>query len=401
MKPKKTKASRPSPARSANKSRYKHHRKVPRENAYKVDNYSDASLSESNENGYEYERPANDDDNDDAYIGSESETSAPGDRFSSQLRDPDSQSINLSTTAFPNSTSNFPKISQPPSTHLASYMNIAPFPIFHGNPNECPVKHVSRFAKVCVANNVSTTDMMMRIFPVTLEDEAALWYDLNIEPYSSLTGEEIKSSFLHAYHKIEVVDQLRSELMMINQGDEESVRSYFLRLQWILKQWPDHGIPDGLLKGLFIDGLREEFRGWIIPQKPDSLHEALRLAFGFEQVKSIRAVRKELKCGFCDGMHEERDCEVRERMRKLWRESKEKEEAVVLADSTRSDDELGKELMRSVSIGASSSVGKNNEGEEAGFMDGKKNQFQYGKYQRWMKKLERNNSLISAIPNAE
>jgi hypothetical protein len=44
-------------------------------------------------------------------------------------------------------------------------------------------------------------------------------------------------------------------------------------------------------------------------------------------MKSIRVVRKkELKCGFCDGMHEERGCEVKGRMRKLWKKSKLKED---------------------------------------------------------------------------
>ncbi|KAK7859519.1 hypothetical protein CFP56_005975 [Quercus suber] len=62
-------------------------------------------------------------------------------------------------------------------------------PDFHGNSNECPVKHISLFAKVCRPNSLSTIDILMRKFPVTLEDY--LWYNLNIELYPSLTSEEI------------------------------------------------------------------------------------------------------------------------------------------------------------------------------------------------------------------
>lgn len=370
------------------KSRYRHRRNIPQEDEYN-DDYSDASASrrlyEPNEEEEEYERPRKGDYDDAAALHtvSESESNAPMDRYSSLASDPVSQTVHLNTSAFSNVASrSVNTLSSQPGVQLTSYVNIAPLPIFRGATSECSVKHLSRFTKVCRANNASTIDMMMRIFPITLEDEAALWYDFNIEPYeASLTWEDIKSSFLHAYHKIEFVDQLRSELMMINQGDEESVRSYFLRLQWILKQWPDHGLPDGLLKGIFIDGLREEFRDWILPQKPDSLNEALRLAFGFEQVKSIRPVSKKvLKCGFCDGGHEESSCEVKERMRELWiRKRKEKEEVGFWAKSTmvRGSDETGKELVRSVSIGASSSTVGRNEGEdrkeEAGvFMGGKK-----------------------------
>lgn len=361
---------------SSTKPRYKHHRKIPREDPY-IDDYSDhASLSQplyqsnqdDDDDEQEYDRPIKDEDDDDdvaSYMGSKSETNEPSDPFS------------------------------PRSNQFASYMNIAPLPIFRGAPNECPVTHLSRFAKVCRANNASAIDMMIRIFPVTLEDEAALWYDLNIEPYKdSLNWEDIKSSFSHAYQKIELVDRLRSDLMMINQGEEESVRSYFLRLQWILKQWPDHGLADGLLKGVFVDGLREDFRDRIVSHKPESLNEALRVAFEFEQVKSIRPVRKgALKCGFCDGGHEERGCEVRERMRELWRKSKEDEEA---------EEEAA--LVRSVSIGGGKSGGGDDgkEEEEGGFMGGKKkSQCQCWKHQCGKKKLERNNSFVTGNSKPE
>ena len=361
------------------KPRYKHHRKIPREDDDDDDDYSDASLSqppyqsneddEEEEENEEYQRPVKEYDDD---IGSESE---PSDRISSQSR----HDYNIIAKSLSNS----------PATQLSSYMNIAPLPIFRGAPNESPVTHLSRFAKVCRANNASTIDMVMRIFPVTLEDEAALWYDLNVEPYlPSLNWEDVKSSFLHAYQKIELVDRLRSELMAINQGDEESVRSYFLRLQWILNQWPDHGLGDGLLKGVFVDGLREDFRDRIVPHKPNSLNEALRLAFEFEQVQSIRPVRKRaaLKCGFCDGVHEELgDCEVRESMRELWR--KNKEEEINWSD----DDEVGKAFVRSVSIGAGKNGG--DDGKEEGGK--KKSRCQCWKHQCWKKKLDRNSSFVT------
>ncbi|KAK8652645.1 hypothetical protein V6N13_126672 [Hibiscus sabdariffa] len=174
-----------------------------------------------------------------------------------------------------------------------SYINIAPLPIFHGRPEESPVTHLSRFAKVCRANNATSVEMMTRIFPVTLDGEAGLWYDLNVEPFPSLGWEEIKASFVHAYNKTKVKEQMRKELSKMNQGGEECVRSYFLRLQWVLHRWPEHGISDNLLKDIFVDGLREEFQGWVIPRKPESMGEALRLAFAFEQLKSVKVSSRE------------------------------------------------------------------------------------------------------------
>ncbi|KAK9285433.1 hypothetical protein L1049_024626 [Liquidambar formosana] len=210
-----------------------------------------------------------------------------------------------------------------------------------GTPDECPVTHLSRFTKVCRANNAASIEMMMRIFPITLENEAALWYDLNIEPYASLSWEEIKSSFMEAYRRNELVDQFRSELMMINQGGKET---------------------------------------------------------------SIRAARrKDLKCGFCDGPHKELGCEIREKMRGLWLKSNEK--ALTVCSARIESDVAAKELVRSLSMGTSSVVGKQDnvedEKEEGGMLGWKKkSQCQCWKHQCWKKKFERNNSLVTGNSNA-
>ncbi|KAI4333853.1 hypothetical protein L6164_018611 [Bauhinia variegata] len=297
------------------------------------------------------------------------------------------------------SASNFSNPSQPISQN-APYIQIAPLPVFRGTPSECPITHLSRFNKVCRANNVSSIEMLIRIFPVTLEDEAAFWYDLNIEPYPSLSWDEIKSSFLQAYYKVELVEELRSELMTINQGEKESVRSYFLRLQWILKRWPESGLPDALLKGIFIDGLRPEFHDWILLQKPNSLNDTLRLAFSFEQLRSIRETEQNVQiCGFCEGKHEEQDCAVRQGMEELCRQSKEKQQS--------ESDVATKELVRSISMGTRCTVkGKiGGDEEEKGIesMAGnlKKSQCQCWKHECWKKKLERNSSIVSRVSGAE
>lgn len=302
-------------------------------------------------------------------------------------------------TSAADSASNSPLYSQRRPTGAVtvspSYINIAPLPIFHGVSDECPAMHLSRFAKVCRANNASSVDMMMRIFPVTLEGEAALWYDLNIEPYPPLSWEELKSSFLDAYNKVELADQLRAELMAINQGQEETVRSYFLRLQLIVKKWPDNELPDGLLKAIFVDGLRGEFKEWMIPQKPSSLNEALRLAFGFEEVRSVRSSGKKryLQCGFCEGPHEEQVCEVRERMRQLWK-SREKRKAVDVVESD-GHEAAAAELVRSVSGIARNEVEVEKDGGEEMVGLKKKSQCQCWKHQCGMKKLDRNLSTVS------
>ncbi|GMN68852.1 hypothetical protein TIFTF001_037899 [Ficus carica] len=379
------------PGRSSRRNQLRRRTPTPQHDTYDDDDDDDSTSvvqSDQSPNDTELDRPANDDDDEDDLFSSVSERN-------NVVR---KETVASNSSCSASNTS--PHLSQPAS----SYMNIAPFPTFRGGSDECPFAHLSRFAKVCRANNVSSVDMMARIFPVTLEDEAALWYDLNVEPYE-LAWQEIKSSFSHAYGKIEVANQLRSQLMMINQGNEEPVRSYFLRLQWILRKWPEHGLSDDLLKGLFVDGLRSDFQKWMAPQKPCSLNEALRLAFCFEQVKSVRGVRRNAaeKCGFCEGLHEERACEVRGRMRELWLRSKDEGKGMLvgLERNLSGKSEGVKELGKSVSIGKNSGVEDGKEEGELGLGLKKRSQCQCGKHQCWKKNLERNNSTISGSFKAE
>lgn len=121
------------------------------------------------------------------------EPSQPDDYYidSSAEYEPVEEENNASrSTSFPSKTAEFIKngssdtnaaansadLPRPVYHQISSYIHVAPMPVFHGRSRECPVKHLSRFRKVCRANNVISVEMMMRIFQVTLEDEAALWY---------------------------------------------------------------------------------------------------------------------------------------------------------------------------------------------------------------------------------
>ncbi|KAF9609199.1 hypothetical protein IFM89_014040 [Coptis chinensis] len=399
--------------------KFKHRRRVPRRlttTNRKVYEDSESSESESQqENVYEEEREEGGRRYKDSSVGySDSEIGTNTQR--NQYYSPDeSEYVPESVAAdqvasIPSVTGSRDRLQRSTPT-LSTYVNVAPLPIFRGSPEECPVTHLSRFAKVCRANNAHSTDMMMRIFPVTLENEAALWYDIEIEPYPSLTWDEIKSSFLNVYG--------RTELMMIKQGENETVHNFFLRMQWILRTWPDHGISDDVQKGIFIDGLREDFHDWIHPQKPKSLDEAFRLASVLEQAKCIRAARNRknnndmignskssssLKCEFCNGPHKEAMCDVKEKMRELWFRIKEKQmKTTTTTSSPEAADNINVALKKDNSVRSASVATRSNDGEEEVEFSGlnKKTQCQCSKHQCWKKKLERNKSLIISRDSRE
>jgi hypothetical protein len=120
--------------------------------------------------------------------------------------------------------------------------------------------------------------------------------------------------------------------MSLRQRPGEAVNRYHLRMQGILRQFPDAGadVPDAFLKSAFVHGLRTEFQDWLAPQHPEALHEAVALALSWERAESLREARRVAKaaagngigiskCGFCSAEgHEEPDCEVRKRMMELW-----------------------------------------------------------------------------------
>ncbi|CAA6665614.1 unnamed protein product [Spirodela intermedia] len=252
-----------------------------------------------------------------------------------------------------------------------------------------------RFARVCRANNAPSPEMMARVFPVTLDGEAALWYELEVEPLSGMSWEEIEASFMAAFCRPETAEQSRSDLMAMKQEDGETVNAYYLRMQWILRKWPAHGIPDGMLRGLFVDGLKEDYQDWIIPQRPQSLEEAFRLALSWEQAQRTREARRrraaateKLKCGFCDGQHEEGSCEVRRGMRELWLRSRERTEKQQQQRQLKQSTASGGNL-RSLSLSASMTGPKQEWGERkeegVGIMSFRRSQCQCWKHQCWKK----------------
>uniref|UniRef100_A0A5K0Z8C3 Retrotransposon gag domain-containing protein n=1 Tax=Nymphaea colorata TaxID=210225 RepID=A0A5K0Z8C3_9MAGN len=320
----------------------------------------------------------------------------------------------------------------------SAYINIAPLPIFRGDSTECPVAHLSRFARVCRANNATSGEMMMRIFPVTLDGEAGLWYELNVEPRHDITWDEITSLFVKTFQRLEFFDQFRSELMMIRQAPGETVNAFYLRIQWLLKKWPEHGIPETMVKGIFIDGLKEDYQDWIIPQGPSSLEEALRLASTWEQAQIIKARRKifsgnenrgkessertneetgkhdraimvvknshknvagngkpsTTRCEFCDGPHDEKGCEIKKEMRQLWRK---------MQGDGEEEREQGEAAGGGREKAEGSPVGSEGRGEEekggGPGLERKRSMCQCWKHQCW-KRSERGSFVLDRTPSS-
>ncbi|CAL4952297.1 unnamed protein product [Urochloa decumbens] len=239
----------------------------------------------------------------------------------------------------------------PDDATAVSYVAAAPLPVFRGDAGECPDAHLARFDRVRRANGAATLSAAARIFPASLDGDAALWYDLAASGAGAGEDAEedvlppppwraVRAAFLDFFRPPGAAERARGELAALRQGPGEAVNRYHLRLQGILRRCADLGsdIPggDASLRDAFVGGLRAEFKDWVAPQRPAALDEAVALALSWERAESVHEARRAAKaaaaaaadcaavgrCSFCGGEgHEEERCEVRTKMRELWRRS--------------------------------------------------------------------------------
>jgi hypothetical protein len=223
-----------------------------------------------------------------------------------------------------------------PANAVGSIFITVSLPVFRGDPGECPDAHLRRFDRVCLANGDATSATAARIFPASLDADAALWYDLKTagvaEDSSPPPWDAVRAAFLGFFRVPGAEGRARDELKALRQRPDETVSRYHLRMLGILRRFPDGGVDvaDALLKDAFVDGLRAEFREWVAPQRPETLDEAASLALSWERAEGVREARRVAmemeasaeKCTFCgvEG-HEESRCEVWRRMGEPWRSS--------------------------------------------------------------------------------
>ena len=115
---------------------------------------------------------------------------------------------------------------------------------FTGHPTEDPNEHLGRFlrmANIVKLNGVRPEVIKLHLFPFSLRDIAATWYESL--PYGSVdTSEELVEAYLGRFFPPSLTSERRREIIVFQQGEDESLYISWERFKRLLKRCPMHGI---------------------------------------------------------------------------------------------------------------------------------------------------------------
>ena len=115
---------------------------------------------------------------------------------------------------------------------------------FTGHPTEDPNEHLGRFlrmANTVKLNGVRPEVIKLHLFPFSLRDTAATWYESL--PYGSVDSwDELVEAYLCRFFPPSLTSERRREIIVFQQGEDESLYLAWERFKQLLKRCPMHGI---------------------------------------------------------------------------------------------------------------------------------------------------------------
>ena len=115
---------------------------------------------------------------------------------------------------------------------------------FTNHPTEDPNEHLGRFlrmANTVKLNGVRPEVIKLHPFPFSLRDIVATWYESL--PYGSVdTWEELVEAYLGRFFPPALTSERRREIIVFQQGEDESLYVAWERFKRLLRRCPMHGI---------------------------------------------------------------------------------------------------------------------------------------------------------------
>ena len=129
-------------------------------------------------------------------------------------------------------------------------------PSFHGKPYEDSYRNVHEQTQVFETNqihNVSADMMKMKLFPVTLKDQAKDCFLKLGDEFTSYT--EMEEELLRKYYFVGNTTSVRKAIREFTQGTSETIHEAWERLRDLTRECPHHGVSNYELTQIFYDGL--------------------------------------------------------------------------------------------------------------------------------------------------
>ena len=115
---------------------------------------------------------------------------------------------------------------------------------FTGHPTEDPNEHLGKFLRMentVKLNGVRPEVIKLHLFPFSLRDIVAMWYESL--PYDLVdTWEELVEAYLGRLFPPSLTSERRREIIVFQQGEDESLYTAWERYKRLLKRCPMHGI---------------------------------------------------------------------------------------------------------------------------------------------------------------
>ena len=136
---------------------------------------------------------------------------------------------------------------------------------FTGHPSEDPNEHLGRFlrmANTIKLNGVRPEVIKLQLFPFSLRDIAASWFDSL--PYGSVnTWEELMEAYLSRFFPPSLTSERRGEITTFKQGEDESLYTAWERYKRLLKRCPMHEIDLKTQMDIFYHSMNYTSKGII------------------------------------------------------------------------------------------------------------------------------------------
>ncbi|XP_014496783.1 uncharacterized protein LOC106758366 [Vigna radiata var. radiata] len=129
-------------------------------------------------------------------------------------------------------------------------------PTFHGWEHEDPHQHIREFILVCSSMKPYGVDeelVMMKAFPLSLQDTARYWIIYQQQPFGS--WQEMQLRFLNRFFSASRVSYFRRQICTIEQGQNESLADVWDTFNQLCLMCPNHQLQDSLLITYFYEGL--------------------------------------------------------------------------------------------------------------------------------------------------